>query len=969
MKGKFEILIVDDDVDLTSNLQDILEAEGYSTTTAADGQTALTLCREKVFDLAIVDIRLPDISGIELTQKLTELLPGVVYIIITGYASLDTAIEAAGRRDMVAYVTKPLNIDSLLALLRQVVERKQAEETVVHLNRVLHAIRKINQLIVREKDRDRLLQGACNNLIATRGYHNAWIVLSDESGKFTAATQAGLGEDFLSMVEQMKRGELTNCIQKALTQSGVVITEVSPLNCGNCPLAKECSGKMTMTVRIKHDGKVYGLLTASLLATIPVVTEEQTLFQEVSDDLALALHSIELEEEHKQAEEELQKSEEKYRTTFENTGTAMVILEEDTTISLANHQFEMLSGYSKQEIEGKKRWAEFVHQEDLEPMKEYHRKRREAGEAAPTRYEFRFVDKEGNIKAIFLAVDIIPRTKKSIASLMDITERQRAEARVEHLNLVLKAIRSVNQLIIQEKDRDRLLKGVCDNLIKNRGYHSACLALLDESGGLVTTAEAGWGKDFLPVLERLKRGELTDCARRALKQSELVIIADPLATCGECPLGEKCRGRGTATARLEHDGKVYGIVSVTVPADLVADEEECSLFKEVAGDIAFALHNIELEEERKQAEERLADEATRRRILIEQSRDGIVVLDQDGNVYESNQQFAEMLGYSTEEVRQLHVWDWEYQWTRERLLEMLRSVDETGDHFETQHRRKDDTIYDVEISTNGAVFAGQKLIFCVCRDITDRKQAEEKAREVETLREVDRLRSGLLANVSHELRTPLASIKGFTSTLLRTDVKWSEEEQRDFLQTIDHETNRLTHLINDLLDMSRIEAGGLKLDKRDYQIAGVLDSISDRLASLTEHHQLQVIVPPELPPVFVDETRIGQVLTNLVENATKYSREGSEITIEAQLAGDEIIASVTDRGNGIAPELLGRVFNRFYQAESIVTGRKSGTGLGLSICKGIVEAHGGRIWVESQPGEGSRFSFSLPVGKGEEESA
>jgi PAS domain S-box-containing protein/putative nucleotidyltransferase with HDIG domain len=128
---------------------------------------------------------------------------------------------------------------------------------------------------------------------------------------------------------------------------------------------------------------------------------------------------------------------------------------------------------------------------------------------------------------------------------------------------------------------------------------------------------------------------------------------------------------------------------------------------------------------RKRAEEALADEATRRRILIEQSKDGIVVVDQNGKVCESNQQFAEMLGYSQEEIRQLYVWDWEYLFPREKVLDMILSVDETGDHFETQHRRKDGTIYDVEISTNGAVFEGQKLIFCVCRDITESKQAKE----------------------------------------------------------------------------------------------------------------------------------------------------------------------------------------------------------------------------------------------------
>jgi PAS domain S-box-containing protein len=129
--------------------------------------------------------------------------------------------------------------------------------------------------------------------------------------------------------------------------------------------------------------------------------------------------------------------------------------------------------------------------------------------------------------------------------------------------------------------------------------------------------------------------------------------------------------------------------------------------------------------ERSRAEEALANEASRRRILMEQSRDGIVILDQNGKVYEANRQFAEMLGYSSEEVLQLNVWDWEFQFPREQVLDMIRTIDENGDHFETQHRRKDGTIYDVEISTNGAVFAGQKLIFCVCRDITERKKTEK----------------------------------------------------------------------------------------------------------------------------------------------------------------------------------------------------------------------------------------------------
>jgi len=187
----------------------------------------------------------------------------------------------------------------------------------------------------------------------------------------------------------------------------------------------------------------------------------------------------------------------------------------------------------------------------------------------------------------------------------EITERKRAEERIEHLNLVLRAIRGVNQLIIREKDRDRLLKGACDNLIETQGYYHAWIAIFDESGGLVTTAEAGLGKDFLPMVERLKRGELPECGQRALRQSDVVVTEAASSTCTDCPLADKVYGRGAMIVRLEHGEKVYGLVSTSIPAHLTTDEEEQTLFQEVAADIAFGLHSIELEEERKRAEEKM----------------------------------------------------------------------------------------------------------------------------------------------------------------------------------------------------------------------------------------------------------------------------------------------------------------------------------------------------------------------------
>jgi PAS domain S-box-containing protein len=238
-------------------------------------------------------------------------------------------------------------------------------------------------------------------------------------------------------------------------------------------------------------------------------------------------------------------------------------------------------------------------------------------------------------------------------------------------------------------------------------------------------------------------------------------------------------------------------------------------------------------------------------------------------------------------------------------------------------------------------------------------EAEARARQ-EAERAND-LRLRFLAMISHELRTPLTSIKGFASTLLADDVSWDATSQHDFIQTIDQEADKLTDMIDQLLDLSRLESGTLRIDPQPSLVSDLFTTARSQLDTLARDHTLEVQIPTGLPRVRADRQRIAQVLGNLVNNAAKYSPAGSSITITARQAGSFIVFDVTDQGMGISPVDQTRLFTPFQRGSDMRAQRIKGAGLGLTICKGIVETHGGTIRVERSDPSGTTISFSLPV--------
>ncbi|MCD4845001.1 MAG: PocR ligand-binding domain-containing protein [Methanosarcinales archaeon] len=324
------------------------------------------------------------------------------------------------------------------------------------------------------------------------------------------------------------------------------------------------------------------------------------------------------------AQEELQKNEKKLSQIIEGSPIATLVLDNEHTITHWNKACENLTGASMSEMVGTKNtWKPFystqrpvmgdVIVDELleEEISRYYGGKYQKSTIIEGIYEVEdfFPDMGDSGKWVFFTATPLRDDQGgiigAIETLQDISERKRLEDRMVHLNLVLRAIRNVNQLITKEKDRDRLLQGACNNLIETRGYHNAWIALLDESGRLVTTAQAGLGDIFELMIARLKQGKLIECAKKALRRSDVILIDDPVSTCTDCPLVEQYEGRRAMTIRLEHGEKVYGLLSVAVPAVLAADNQEQALFREVAEDIAFALYSIELERERKKTEEAL----------------------------------------------------------------------------------------------------------------------------------------------------------------------------------------------------------------------------------------------------------------------------------------------------------------------------------------------------------------------------
>ena len=355
--------------------------------------------------------------------------------------------------------------------------------------------------------------------------------------------------------------------------------------------------------------------------------------------------------------------------------------------------------------------------------------------------------------------------------------------------------------------------------------------------------------------------------------------------------------------------------------------------------------------ERRQAEEKLQKSESNYRKLVESSPDGIIVLSDKGYITDCNDGASKLLGYGKEELKIRNI----NELLTDVLPVQLSSYDreltspiKLEYELEFMHHNGELIPMWIKISP---VYDSASNIFeflMYLRDITERKK-------------VDQLKDEFINLVSHEFRSPLTVIIGAVNTILSEEGRLSPEETRQLLRDAAAEADDLSHLLGNLLELSRAQANRLLLHPEPINVRDTVQQAIEIISRQSSAHRYILNFPDDIPQVHADQTRVERILHNLLENAVKYSPEGSEIKVTAKPQGEYVMIAVTDQGIGISPEEQARLFRSFERLEEFRPTGTTGTGLGLVVCERLVEAHGGRIWIESEPDQGSTFSFILPL--------
>jgi signal transduction histidine kinase len=501
----------------------------------------------------------------------------------------------------------------------------------------------------------------------------------------------------------------------------------------------------------------------------------------------------------------------------------------------------------------------------------------------------------------------------------------------------------IGRALTQELNLDKLLGRILNISIELLAGHAGLVALRSESGEWTLSASHGLPAAFLRFLEPLLAELKPDNddpdnfgipeVNRLLKELTYAASLGLLTGVG-LPL----------VAR----GSMVGVIFIFRNYPGVFSKNDRALLSSFASQAAIAVQNAQLYTQ-------VIHDKQRMDALLDSAGDGILILNPARRVERCNPAFVRMVGLPLSNIQnQLH--EEIIRWLQPPQGMTLEQA-EAGGWPLTPHAQlyvegdmKRETLPPLPIAITYAPLLGPDEtlinIIATVRDITRFRQAEE-------------LKSTFISIVSHELKTPVALIKGYVSTLRREDANWDPEIIADSLQVIEEEADRLTGLIENLLDASRLQAGGIQLKRTDLDLAEMANRLATRFQMQSNRHTLTVDFPEPFPIVMANEERIEQVLSNLISNALKYAPSGN-IRVSGQVHPYFVIVCVNDQGPGIAAGDIPYVFDRFYRSPDTARQTK-GAGLGLYLARAIIEAHGGRIWIDTNQQRGAQICFSLPL--------
>lgn len=544
---------------------------------------------------------------------------------------------------------------------------------------------------------------------------------------------------------------------------------------------------------------------------------------------------------------------------------------------------------------------------------------------------------------------------------LEIKKRKRMAEHLFKLNKAFRTLCQCNKIVTHAGDESALLNEICRTIVGVGGYRFAWIGFGINNNKKTFRREvhAGYEEGYLDSLDLTWAGNPMGQhpAVAAFLTGNYCLINNTLTDIDYAPWHSRALQSGYASLiafPLVTNGQRLGALTIyaTEPGAFAKDEIE--LLIELSNDIAHGIAVLRDRTAHRKTEEKL-------KLMFDSVTDGITVMDLNGIITDTNDSAIQIYGYDSKDgILGKSVFELITADDCDKAMENLKKtlVEGRFEGAEYTMVKPDGSIVPIEQSTSilRDPDGNPDGIISVTRDITERKKAHQ-------YEEMDRLKTNLLSAVSHELRTPLASIKGYSTLLLDYSDRLDSEKQSHSLTCIDNATDNLTELIDHLLDLSRLEAGLFRLDKRPTEFGGLLrDTIAEAKVRYPDN-RIEIRLLKDFPAMLVDGRRIRQVVDNLLDNAVKYSQKDTAVTVRAKRGGGELIISVSDQGRGIPAEEIEYIFDRMYRLEERLSENPSGLGLGLSLCKAIVEAHRGRIWAESKVGKGSTFYFALPLDK------